>query len=126
MSFSSRTGSWDTQEGFVHASTASTLAPMLVERPTDAAAGMHAVPSMDPLSGMLSPKRMRSEQTRSAYSADLSRALKSVVKVGGCTGQATLLLHGRLIGTAAAACGHASHPWWHLSTACSIWPAACT
>jgi hypothetical protein len=87
MAFATRSGgSWE--EGFLHAA-ASTLSPVL-ERPAPAAAdGDAAAPAggesgMDPLSGMLSPKRMRAEQRAgSAYAPDLARALKAVVKVRG-------------------------------------------
>jgi hypothetical protein len=68
----------------VHA--ASSTASVSHERPSAAAALVDAFDSpasgIDPLSGVLSPKRMRAEQQAgSAYSPDLSRALKSVVKV---------------------------------------------
>lgn len=84
MSFSSRTGSsWDSiQEGFVNApaSVASTLAPLLLERPTAPESSAIAMPGMD-VSGLLSPKRMRMEQRAGAYGPELSRSLKSVVKI---------------------------------------------
>jgi len=88
MSFASRTGSsWDAAEGFVHA-TASTASVSVLERPAAAnvAGPEHAAADgADPLSGLISPGRMRADRKAgSAYSPDLSRALKAVVKVGRC------------------------------------------
>ena len=71
---------WSVDEVFV-ASTASTVVAPPLERAAESAAA--AAQAMDPLSGMLlaSPKRA-AKQSVSAYSPDLCKALKAVVKVG--------------------------------------------
>lgn len=72
---------WSAEEGFV-ASTASTAVAPTRERASVEHAA--AAPAMDPLSGMLLASPQRSTKTNvSAYSPDLCKALKSVVKVGG-------------------------------------------
>jgi hypothetical protein len=115
MAFATRGGaSWE--EGFVHAA-ASTLLPVL-ERPAtaagDTAAGALGVDAagMNPLSGMLSPKRMRADQSAgSAYAPNLARALKAVVKVRGWRASVTVwTAPGLAPATAPAGCAAAVVP----------------
>jgi hypothetical protein len=80
--FSTRTGGFLDEGGFLHA-TASTATVAPPER-TAAAVGSGLEDSADPLSGLMPAKLLRAEQRAGgAYSPDLTRALKAVVKV--CT-----------------------------------------
>ena len=110
MAFSSRTNGWD--EGFIASATAS-AAPVAPVR--GSAADMYSAgngagggSSMDPLSGIMSPKRMRAEQAAgSAYAPDLARALKSVVKASAIRAQRRRFPHLNASQPAVAAARHA-------------------